>query len=148
MVTREVKEENKRVGFRIVDLTTGVQGWLAKERLNAGPRVGRYTVFSADLEQIGVEALRRAGDGLADIVLVDEIGPMEMTSKSFRSTVASLLESTCRVIATVKYGSHYEEVERASGEGRTIILDLTRENREKVLERVKSIVDQWMSNRR
>ncbi len=87
----EVREGSARTGFMITDLSSGQEGWLAKKDLTAGPRVGSYVVVSEDLEKIGVAALERSMKGPADLVIVDEIGPMEMTSPSFRNNISMVL---------------------------------------------------------
>src|SRR6266705_6441203 len=96
----------------ITDLKSGQEGWLAKKDLAIGPRVGSYVVVSEDLEKIGVAALDRSIKGVADLLIVDEIGPMEMTSASFRNSISKVLNGNRAVIATVKFGARYPEVER------------------------------------
>src|SRR2546422_9991213 len=102
MTTREVREGSARTGFMITDLSSGQEGWLAKKDLTAGPRVGSYVVASEDLEKIGVAALERSMKGPANLVIVDEIGPMEMTSPSFRNNISMVLQRNRTDIATVK----------------------------------------------
>ena len=72
MVTREVRKGDERIGFKITDLSSGAEGWLARMGDSIGPRIGKYSVDSEDLEEIGVGALKRAAEGSADLVLVDE----------------------------------------------------------------------------
>jgi nucleoside-triphosphatase len=143
MVTREVRKGDERIGFKITDLSSGAEGWLARTGDSFGPRIGKYSVDSEDLEEIGVGALKRAAEGSADLVLVDEIGPMEMTSRPFRDPLAKLLSHQGIVIATVKYGSHYPEVERASGTAEGVSLEVLRGNRDEVMQRITSLVDKW-----
>jgi nucleoside-triphosphatase len=143
MVTREVREGDERIGFKITDLSSGAEGWLARVGDSVGPRIGKYGVDSEDLEEIGVGALKRAAEGSADLVLVDEIGPMEMTSSAFRGTLARLLSAGRNVIATVKYGSHYPEIERSPGFAEAVNLEISRDNREEMMRRILSIVDAW-----
>src|SRR5205823_2687873 len=83
MVTREVRKGDGRIGFKITDLSSGAEGWLARMGDSGGPRIGEYSVVSEDLEEIGVGVLKRAAEHSADLVFVDEIGPMEMTSSAF-----------------------------------------------------------------
>jgi nucleoside-triphosphatase len=143
MVTREVRKGDERIGFKITDLSSGAEGWLARMGDNVGPRIGKYSVDSEDLEEIGVGALKRAAERSADLVLVDEIGPMEMTSSAFRDTLAKLLSTGRNVIATVKYGSRYPEVERSPGFVEAARLEISRDNREEVMQKILSIVDAW-----
>jgi len=144
ITTHEVREGDQRVGFRITNLSSGAEGWLARLDDGAGPRIGKYTVVSRDLELIGVGGLREATERPDDLALVDEIGPMEMTSSAFRDAVTKLLSQEGFVIAAVKYGSHYPEVEGASETAETVNMEVLRNNREEVFQRITSIVDSWM----
>jgi len=143
IITREVREGDQRVGFKITDLASGAEGWLARVGDGVGSRIGKYSVVSEELEEIGVGALKQATESPADLVLVDEIGPMEMTSRPFRDALAKLLSRRGIVIATVKYGSHYPEVERASGTAEGVSLEVSKGNRDEVMQRITSLVDEW-----
>ncbi|TMI08812.1 hypothetical protein E6H34_03195 [Candidatus Bathyarchaeota archaeon] len=110
------------------------------------PRIGKYTVVTEDLEGIDVGALKEATEGPAKLVLVYEIGPMEMTSRAFRNAITKLPSHKGIVIATVKYGSHYPEPERPSEIAGTVSLEVSRNNRE-VMKKTTSIVNSWMERR-
>ncbi len=143
ITTREFRENGLRVGFRITDLSTGEEGCLARKDSGAGPRIGSYHVVSEDLERIGVGALERACKGTADIiVVVDEIGPMEMTSTSFRNAVSKIFDGQHATVATVKFGSRYPEVEKIRE--RSTLLEITKDNREGIYRRLIEQVDDWI----
>ena len=142
LTTREVREGGARTGFMITDLSSGQEGWLAKRDLGTGPRVGSYVVVSHDLEKIGVAALERSLNGAADLVIVDEIGPMEMTSTLFRNNISKILNGNRAVVATVKFGSRYPEVESAWR--RSLHWEITKENREAIYRRIIRQVDEWI----
>ena len=148
ITTREVREGAQRVGFRLTDISSGSEGWLARIGRSSGPRIGRYIVDSEDLEMLGVQAVQKSADEIADLVLVDEIGPMEMTSNNFRKAIADLLSRDRIVVATIKQGSHYPEVEHASKSSEVIMVELSRENRNEAFQRITSIIDSWTTNRR
>ena len=97
--TEEVREGKSRVGFRIVTLD-GKTGWLAHVRLPGPYRVGKYNVLIDDLEKIGVTAIRRA-QALSEVVIIDEIGPMELFSPAFKQAVMEAMDASLPVIATV-----------------------------------------------
>ena len=146
LTTREVREDNVRMGFMITDLSSGQEGWLAKKDVGTGPRVGSYVVVSHDLENIGVAALERSMSGAADLVIVDEIGPMEMTSTLFRTNISKILNGNKAVVATVKFGSRYPEVE--STWQRSLRWEITKENRESIYRRIIRQVDDWIRDPR
>ncbi len=101
MLTLEVREGGVRVGFKVVALDTGEEAWLAhKSMFSGGPRVGRYNVNLEGLEKVGVAAIERA-IASADVIAVDEIGPMELKSDKFKEVVAKALESEKPFIGTI-----------------------------------------------
>lgn len=134
------------MGFRIRDLASGREGWLAHVEASKGPRIGKYTVDTHDLEKIGAEAIKNAIGGRSRLVLVDEVGPMEMTSTVFRGMISRLLHAGKPTVATVKYGSRYQEVEEASGTSGPTVITVTAENRNKVITQVIAHIDAWVGD--
>jgi nucleoside-triphosphatase len=102
MISREVREDGVRVGFEILDLTSEERGWLANVKQRIGPQVGKYRVKLEDLERIGAEALNVAVEN-CDVVAIDEVGPMELSSKKFKGATRKVLESQKPVIAVVHW---------------------------------------------
>src|SRR5207245_6973163 len=126
MRTSEVRKGDERIGFKITDLSSGAEGWLARIGDSVCPRIGKYSVDSEDLEEIGVGALKGAAERSADLVLVDEIGLMEMTSSVFKETLAKLLSAGRNVSATVNYGLPQSEIERSAGLSEAVCLEISR----------------------
>ena len=133
LVSREVREDGSRVGFKVIDLEDGREGWLAHIRQSVGPRIGKYRVCMSDLESIGVEAILKAARK-ADVVVIDEVGPMELFSQSFKRAVSEALESGKIVLGTIHYrikDSFISEIKERRG---VVIFEVTRENREALPE--------------
>jgi len=106
MVTKEARQGEVRSGFRVIDLLTGQEGWLALVGANKGVRFGRYMVCLEDLEHLGVRAITNAlAERSVSVVIVDEIGPMELTSEHFREAVRACQNSTKMMFATIHYSS-------------------------------------------
>ncbi len=58
-ITTEVREGGSRVGFRIVDINSGREAWLAHVSLfTGGPTVGKYNVNLRAMEEVGIPAIR------------------------------------------------------------------------------------------
>jgi nucleoside-triphosphatase len=100
-LTREIRERGQRIGFEIESLE-GVRGVLARVDRPGPPRVGRYGVHVDELERVALPAL--AGDG--PVVLIDELGKMELLSERFREAVLALFEGDRAVVATVQASRH------------------------------------------
>lgn len=138
--TEEVRERGRRVGFRIVTLD-GQRGWLAHIRMPGAYRVGRYNVDLRDLESIGVRAIRDA-TAFADVVIIDEIGPMELLSPAFKQTVMEAMDSSTPVVATVMAKPHpWVIVLKARDD--TEVWEVSTQNRETMPARVL----QWVQSK-
>lgn len=129
MVCREVREAGVRVGFEIIDLATGARGWLAHVNQPTGPKIGKYRVNMTDLEVIGVGAVLDAIQK-ADILAVDEIGPMELSSTAFNNALIKAVESSKPMLGTIHYGLSNPLVNSIKTRDETEILKVTYENRE------------------
>ncbi len=129
MVSREVRTRGARVGFEILDLSNSRRGGLAHVNQKHGPRIGKYRVNLEDLDSIGAEAIANAVKN-ADVVAIDEIGPMELYSERFREAVRRAVESRKLVIGTI----HWKVMGTLIGEVRARvdaeIYKVTYENRE------------------
>jgi nucleoside-triphosphatase len=105
-LTEEIRKGGQRVGFRLVALDRNTETATLADVKSASPhRVGKYGVNLDELERVGVAALRRAverpGVGL---IVIDEIGKMELLSGPFRAAVEASLESAKPVLASVMLG--------------------------------------------
>ena len=127
MCTTEVRVAGRRVGFMVKRIDGG-EGILAHVNLRDGPRLGKYRVNLADLERIGVSAIL---DGMrnADLIVVDEVGPMELFSQRFRDAIERLLNSDKHAILTVHYRSRDNlamKVRRLAGDNLITLNEMNR----------------------
>jgi nucleoside-triphosphatase len=97
-VTHEVRERGRRVGFEI-ETMDGVRATLAHVRLAGPPRVGKYGVDLDAFERVALPALAKPSRHA--VVLIDELGKMELASNRFREAIAGLLDMPVDFIATI-----------------------------------------------
>jgi nucleoside-triphosphatase len=128
MISRESRENGIRVGFQISDISSGRQGWLAHVNQKTGPQVGKYRVNLTDLPSVGAQAIADAVEN-ADIVAIDEIGPMELFSEKFKMASRKALDSDKFVIAVVHFGTLDRLVVQAKGRVDAEVVVVTGENR-------------------
>lgn len=86
----EVRRGGRRVGFRIMSLDGRHEAWLARVDGCSGPRVGRYNTCR-EAEEVASRAAEEASQ--ADLVVIDEIGPMELKLPGIRGSILSILRS-------------------------------------------------------
>jgi nucleoside-triphosphatase len=138
--TAEVREAGRRTGFEIVALD-GPRGWLAGVNISSPHRVSKYGVCLHDLEQIGVAALRRAtARPEVAVVVIDEIGKMELVSAAFREAVLAALDSPKSVLATVMAASQ-PWVSAIKARPGVVLVEITPANRQALPGR---IVREWL----
>jgi len=137
MITQEFRREHVRVGFEILDLYTGAKGLLAHADLRNGRKVGKYGVDIKGLDDVGVRAIV---DGLrrpeVDLLVVDEIGPMELLSAEFRSAVRQAVSGSKPFLGTVQLRLCTRIPEILGSGVMPRIIELTRENRERQVQTI------------
>jgi len=131
--TEEVRRSGQRLGFDIVTLS-GQRVPLARVGLASPYRVGKYGVDLEGLERVGVPALSRAME-TCDIVVVDEIGRMELFSTLFREAVSTALDGPRLVLGTIMLGPH-PWADRIKAHPGVAVVSLHRGNREQVEQEV------------
>jgi nucleoside-triphosphatase len=105
--TEEVRHQGQRQGFQLVVLRRGERATLAHVSLKGRgrPLVGRYGVDVVALDRVGVAALERA-IAQSRVILIDEIGKMELFSQAFKEAVLAAMNGHAPVIATVMARAH------------------------------------------
>jgi len=131
--TEEVRERGTRVGFDIVTLD-GRRAPLARVGPGSRYRVSKYGVDVEALERVGVRALRDALDGDA-LLVVDEIGKMELFSQAFRDAIARALEDGKRVLGTILLARH-PWADGLKRDPRVSLVQVTRDNHQEVRKQV------------
>ena len=97
--TEEMRSQGIRKGFRLTTLD-GHSTTLAHVKIQSQYRVGKYGVDIDALDRVGVSALQRAAQQ-CELIVVDEIGKMELFSASFRETVLKIIDSGRWLLGTI-----------------------------------------------
>ncbi len=129
--TEEIRREGVREGFRLVTLD-GDTAILAHIAIHSPYRVSRYGVDIASLDRVGVSALHTAAQH-CDLVVVDEIGKMELFSADFREAVLEIIDSGKRVLGTIMLGPNLW-ADAIKVRPQVNLVEVTRANHTKVLD--------------
>jgi nucleoside-triphosphatase len=128
IVSREIRINNMRVGFEFIDLITNDTNVLASITGN-GPKVGKYFV--------SLEGCRFAAERLSgaikncDIIICDEIGPMELKSMEFMNSVKNLLDIDKKIIIVIHQKLRHPLTDQFRNNA-SLLINVDLENREKV----------------
>lgn len=100
-----IEQQGQRVGSNALDLLTGQAVPFARlsghSPFKAGEKIGDYTI-SRDGIWFARGAIRRAVENGCDLVVIDEVGPLELSGKGLMPAVESALASTVNLLIVVR----------------------------------------------
>jgi nucleoside-triphosphatase len=131
--TQEIRSHGVRQGFEII-LLNGSTAVLAHVDINSPYRVSKYGVDITNLDKIGVSAIRQAKQD-CEIVVVDEIGKMELFSNAFRGAVLEIFDSGKKLLGTIMLSSH-PWADQIKQRPEVKVLSVTRATHQQVLQEV------------
>ena len=93
----EVRERGKRIGFKIKSFDGKIEDWLANVYGKSNIKIGKYNVILSE------ETIKRLEEEVfkADILAIDEIGPMELSIPKLKELIDKILGSKYHLIAVV-----------------------------------------------
>jgi nucleoside-triphosphatase len=133
--TEDLRTSGVREGFRIVTLD-GDMALLAAAGQSGGVAVSKYGVDIGELNRVGVSALRRAIER-GHVLVVDEIGKMQLYSREFRQTIFEALRAGHPLLGTIMAGRN-AYADRIRHHPNVEILELTEDNRVEILGLLRS----------
>jgi len=133
--TEEIRSGGVRLGFRLVTLD-GQSAILAHIDIHRPYRVSKYGVDIDSLDRIGVSALCRAAQQ-CDLVVVDEIGKMELFSANFRETVLQIIDSGKKTLGTIMLNPN-PWADAIKRQPEVNLVEVTRENHHRILDEVRA----------
>lgn len=140
MVTEPIMEDNRRVGFQVMDWQTKEKAVFAHLNLDSSLEVKGFGVDLDSLNEVGVKAIRD-GANEKDVILIDEIGKMQVESEEFYSTVKKALEVDKPLILTFEKKSRNPLLQEIRRRDDVRMLELTDVNKDllpyKVLDLIK-----------
>ena len=136
VITREVRSHGERTGFTLLDLSTEESAVLASVEKKPGPRVGKYHIDLKSLSTLAPKALEHARKH-SDIIVCDELGPMELFSPEFRRAVNdSILNSSKLSICVVHKRLADPLIEALKQSKEAKIYEVTYENRDNITDEI------------
>jgi nucleoside-triphosphatase len=132
--TEEIREGRRRIGFR-VESVSGKSAVLAHVDLPGPPRVGKYGVDLPAFERVALPSM----DDRAAVIVIDELGKMELASDQFTEAVSALFDRDLPIVATVHTFTHpFTDALKKRREIRVIRISL--QNRDALPEQLAEMV--------
>ncbi|MBO4569135.1 MAG: DUF2478 domain-containing protein [Candidatus Methanomethylophilaceae archaeon] len=138
-VHRSPVRGKRRAGFTVRDLMTGEKVQFASTEIESKVMVGRIGVDLTKFEEVGVKAIRnacrKAEEGQepdfeeCDIIVIDEVGKMEVESEAFVEAVKEALDADKPMIITLHKKSRNPLLQDIRRRDDVRILEVTPANR-------------------
>ncbi len=143
-LTPEVREKGNRVGFDIVDIGSNMTFALARTSGQVSRfKVGNYSVYLEGLEQIldnikGYVSTKPSPNdkGIQRIIIIDEIGKMELFSKKFQDFVKYIFQLEVPIIATIGEKIRHPIKDYVLSLPSVEFLVLTRDTQQQIFEKI------------
>ncbi|MBS3749697.1 MAG: NTPase [Candidatus Thermoplasmatota archaeon] len=141
MITESIIKDDERVGFKVKDWQTGEGKTFAHVDFEDKEHVGKYGVDTSALEEIGIPAVEKAITSEdIHIIIIDEIGKMEMLSEKFCETVVAALDSDKPIMITLHKKSRTPLLQDVRRRDDIRILEVTPVNRNLLPYKIEKIV--------
>lgn len=133
--TTEMRDtvSDRRIGFRIHTLD-GRTAILASVDIEGQPRISKYGVDTIALDEVAVSSIRSAIH-TKDLIVIDEIGPMELLSDAFQDAVREALDSDVPVLGTIVQRSR-PFTDQIKARSDVTVIEVSYENRDKLAEEI------------
>ncbi len=99
MLTEPIMEDNRQVGFQVMNWRTKEKAVLAHLHLDSSVVIDGYRVDIETLDEVGVKAIEDA-IRKDDVIIVDEASKMQVESERFNTAVKAGLDANKPLILT------------------------------------------------
>ncbi|NPA13163.1 MAG: NTPase [Aquificae bacterium] len=140
-ITEEIRgRDGKRKGFKAVSFD-GKEVLLASKEKKSDYQVGSYYVFVDEFEKFAVDTLAEGIVRNDKLIVIDEIGKMELLSQIFDRIVKDILgDSSKLVLATVPIKNVHPTVSWVKKRPYSLLFYLTRENYPQLSDSITNIL--------
>jgi nucleoside-triphosphatase len=140
--TDEVVSKGSRIGFDVVTVPEGARGPLCRKGGDASfPKTGAYSVDVASFERLALPTLQ-APDG--QLLVVDEVGRMELHSELFKARISELAaDGHTRVFGAVTapiYGHRVPFCDELTERSGVCVTKIKKSNRDEVAEALAAML--------
>lgn len=137
--TSEIVENGRRAGFSVKTLLNRDAEILAHINSDSNKRVGRYGVNIGAFEDIIKKEFEDITSKNINLIIIDEIGKMEMYSSYFCKMTEEFLKGDIPVLGVIQM-RNYPFVDRIKRLDRIRILEINYRNRDIILKDIRNFL--------
>jgi nucleoside-triphosphatase len=124
----EIVENNKVTGYSLFDIYTKKKVVFAEAGIVSRVKIDKIGVDTRILEDILIPSLQKARE-MADVIVIDELGKLENTSKAIQKEITETLEGTKPLILTLHKKSRNPVLQEIRSLEGVRVFDITPINR-------------------
>lgn len=128
MIDEKIKEGRRSTGMKVTNIATGEFVEFANPEIESKITIGSLGVDLSLFESIAIEAIKDACEN-CDVIVIDEIGKVEVESKAFVDVVKDALDEDKPMIITLHKKSRNPLLQDIRRRDDVRILDITPTNR-------------------
>ncbi len=128
MMSESVLDGRQKVGVAVRNIETGELGVFAHVDIESRTVIGKFGIDTSKLEDVGVKAIEHAAAN-CDVVVIDEIGRMEVESQMFVEAVTEAMKKSKPMIITLHKKSRNPLLQEIRRRDDVRILEVTPPNR-------------------
>ncbi len=141
MITEAILKDDTRIGFKVADYLTKDSKIFAHIDFEDKEHVGTYGVDTEALDEIGIPAIEKAiNNEDIHIIIIDEIGKMEMLSERFCEAVVAALDCDKPIMITLHKKSRTPLLQDVRRRDDIRILEVTPVNRNLLPYKIEKIM--------
>ncbi|MFX0042807.1 MAG: NTPase [Candidatus Hodarchaeota archaeon] len=139
-LTPEVRKEGNRIGFDFEDVNSKEIGKLARiGNYNTKYKLGRYCIFIEEFENL-ISKLENLVFHKRELLVIDEIGKMELFSKKFQNLITNFFSSNIKIIATIGQRMQHPLKDFLLKMPEVVLFTLTRQNHQEIFKKIIAII--------
>ena len=139
-LTPEIRERGDRIGFNIVDIYSGKISQLARVGdFKTKYKLGKYNVFIQEFDKYIEDNLSLEGKTI-DLIVIDEIGKMELFSKKFQNFIKNIFSLKISILATIGLKLSHPLKTYLLNLPSVLLLNLNKRNSQLIFEKVISLI--------
>jgi len=140
MLTENIVEGVRKLGLEVVDVASGERATFAHVEFGETHKNINFGLKLDVLEEVGIGAIKKAAEE-CDLVVVDEVGPIQLESEEFCNAILELIKTNVAQILTIHKKSRHTVVQDIRKRDDMRILDVTPVNRLVLPYKIQQIME-------
>lgn len=138
--SEEIKEDGERIGFQVISLS-GRREVFAHVDFISDVRIGRYGIDVKIMEEVLLSELNLACSNEDDrLIVIDEIGLMQISSLKIREQLLHLAESNKTIIGTI-FSDPHPWIDEYKLHKNIRLIQVTEDNRDGIVDELIEIIN-------